>query len=96
MEWNRQNGQRKGYYVTNHALESSGSRYRPRPYETGPGGYGQARQWKDRRSVNGERREGRIGYDIAEGTCFMADIEFDAEGVIKKVRYDLVRPARKV
>ena len=49
-----------------------------------------------RRFVNGERRERRKGYDIAEGSCFMADIEFDAAGTVKSVRYDLVRPARKV
>ena len=96
MEWSRTNGQGKGYYVTEHALDGSRRNKRGRADEAGPFGYGQARQWKYSRSVNGERRKGRNEYDIAEGTCFMADIEFDADGAVKTVRYDLVRPARKV
>ena len=78
MDWNRKYGTKKGYCVTNHALEGSRKRY------------------EARRSVNGKCRDGRNVYDIAEGTCYMADIEFDAEGAVICVRYDLVRPARKV
>ena len=96
MDWDRKNGSWKGYCVTNHALEGSGTRYGKRPDGYGPGRNGQARQWYTRRSANGERRNGRNAYDIAEGTCYMADIEFDAGGAVVSVRYDLVRPARKV
>lgn len=78
MDWDRNNGPWKGYYVTNHALEGSRKRY------------------EARRSVNGKRRDRQNVYEIAEGACYMADIEFDADGAVIRVRYDLVRPARKV
>ena len=96
MDRNRENGSGKGYYVTNHALKSFGYRYPEGPRETGAEKAGRERQWKYRRSVDGERHVGRNAYDIAEGACYMADIEFDAGGAVRSIRYDLVRPAWKV
>lgn len=95
MEMDRNYGQGKRYYVTNHALDGPGMRYAGPKKEYGPARYGHGRQWKYRRTVDGERHEGRNVYDIAEGSCYMADIEFDADGTVMSVRYDLVRPARK-
>jgi len=95
MEMDRMNGQGKRYYVTNHALGGPGARYGERKKEYVPERYGHARQWKYRRSADGERHDRRNVYDIAEEYCYMADIEFDADGTVISVRYDLVRPARK-
>lgn len=96
MEWNRMNGSGKGYYVTDHALKGSGYRYDGRSYSPRKDGPCRGRQWIYRRSVDGERHDGRNAYDIAEGVCYMADIEFDAGGAVLGIRYDLVRPAGKV
>lgn len=96
MDWNRMNGSGKGYYVTDHALRGSGPRYDGRSYGPRNRRFGRERQWISRRSVDGERYNVQNVYDIAEGACYMADIEFDAGGTVLAIRYDLVLPAGKV
>ena len=95
MDGYRYYGSGKRYYVTNHALGGPGARYEERRKYDAPPRYGHARQWSQRRSVDGERHNGRNVYDIAEECCYMADIEFNPDGTVMSVRYDLVRPARK-
>ena len=95
MEWNRENGSGKRYYVTDHALKGPGHRPEGRPDRYVSERFSQARQWKYRRSVDGEHHFERNAYEIAEGSCYMADFEFDADGAVTNVRYDLVRPAGK-
>ena len=95
MDGYRYYGSGKRYYVTNHALGGPGARYEERRKYDAPPRYGHARQWSQRRSVDGERLHGQNGYDIAEGACYMADLEFREDGVLIGIRYDLVRPARK-
>lgn len=96
MDGYRYYGSGKRYYVTNHALGGSQERQKERPFRRTSEGFRQDRQWKYRRSVDGERLHGQNGYDIAEGACYMADLEFGEDGVLIGIRYDLVRPARKV
>ena len=96
MDGNRYDGSGKGYYVTNHALRDPDERPKEWRFRRTSEGYGKARQWKYRRSVDGERLHGHNAYDIAEGACYMADLEFGEDGVVTRIRYDLVRPARKV